>query len=45
MNLMEEFRLSRDDAKYISDHMPVWAVFTSYESIPGRRADANPVVR
>ena len=45
MNLMEEFKLSRDDAKHISDHMPVWAVFTSYEAIPKRRAAASPILR
>ena len=45
MNLMEEYKLSRDDAKRISDHMPVWAVFTSYEAVPERRAAETPVVR
>lgn len=45
MNLMEEYRISKDDAKNISDHMPVWAVFSSYESVPGRRAATPPVIR
>jgi len=45
MNLMEEFRLGRDDAKHISDHMPVWAVFSSYEAVPGRNAAASQTVR
>ncbi len=44
-NLMEEFGISRDDAQKISDHMPVWAVFSSYESVPGRQAANPPVVR
>ena len=45
MNLMEEYKISKDDAKTISDHMPVWAVFTSYEAVPGRRAAASPIIR
>ena len=45
MNLMEEYRIGKDDAKHISDHMPVWAVFTSYEAAPNRRAAAEPVIR
>ena len=45
MNLMEEYRLSRDDAKHISDHMPVWAVFSSYEAVPTRQAATPPPIR
>jgi len=45
MNLMEEFRLSRDDAKHISDHMPVWAVFSSYEAVPARQAATPAAIR
>ena len=45
MNLMEEYKVGRDDAKHISDHMPVWAVFTSYEAVPGRSAAASSTVR
>ena len=45
MNLMEEYRLSRDDAKHISDHMPVWTVFSTHEVLPERNAARNPVVR
>ena len=45
MNLMEEYRLSRDDAKHISDHMPVWAVFSSYEAVPDRQAATPAAIR
>ena len=45
MNLMEEYRLSRDDAEHISDHMPVWAVFSSYEAVPARQAAAPAAIR
>ena len=45
MNLMEEYKISKDDAKHISDHMPVWAVFNSYETVPGRRAAESATVR
>ena len=45
MNLMEEYRLSKDDAKHISDHMPVWAVFSSYEALPARQAATPPAIR
>ena len=45
MNLMEEYRLSKDDAKHISDHMPVWAVFSSYEALPARQAATPAVLR
>ena len=45
MNLMEEYRLSKDDAKHISDHMPVWAVFSSYEALPARQAATPAAIR
>ena len=45
MNLMEEYRLSRDDAEHISDHMPVWAVFSSYEAVPDRQAATPAAIR
>ena len=45
MNLMEEYQISRDDAKHISDHMPVWAVFSNSEVVPDRRAAGGTVLR
>ena len=45
MNLMAEYKVGKDDAKHISDHMPVWAVFTSFEAAPNRRAADTPLVR
>lgn len=45
MNLMEEYRISRDDAKHISDHMPVWAVFSTHEAVPARQAATRPPIR
>ena len=45
MNLMEEYGLSKDDAKHISDHMPVWAVFSSYEAVPDRQAATPAAIR
>ena len=45
MNLMEEYRMSKDDAKHISDHMPVWAVFSSYEAVPDRQAATPAAIR
>jgi endonuclease/exonuclease/phosphatase family metal-dependent hydrolase len=32
MNLMTEYGLSNDDARKVSDHMPVWAVFSTQEA-------------
>jgi endonuclease/exonuclease/phosphatase family metal-dependent hydrolase len=32
LNLMAEYGLSLDDAKRVSDHMPVWAVFSAREA-------------
>lgn len=41
LNLPGIFQLSRDQAEKISDHLPVWAEFTAYESqVIGRVAQA-----
>lgn len=32
LNLMTEYGLSPEDAKLVSDHMPVWAVFSTQEA-------------
>ncbi len=45
MNLMEEFQIGKEDAKHISDHMPVWAVFSSYEALPARQAATPAAIR
>ena len=31
-NLMETYKLSTEDAQLVSDHLPVWAIFSAYES-------------
>ena len=34
MNLHDQYSLSRDEAMKVSDHMPVWAMFSAYENKP-----------
>ncbi|MDG1874971.1 MAG: endonuclease/exonuclease/phosphatase family protein [Mariniblastus sp.] len=31
-NLMETYGLSQSDAQLVSDHLPIWAIFSAYES-------------
>ena len=38
MDLMQTFALTSEQAKKVSDHMPVWALFTSYEMRPTQYA-------
>jgi endonuclease/exonuclease/phosphatase family metal-dependent hydrolase len=45
-NFPKEFRLSREKAKEVSDHLPVWAEFSIYEGVSpalasGRQLDAR----
>jgi hypothetical protein len=38
-NIEQSFKLNRDQALQVSDHLPVWAEFSAYESTaPGRVA-------
>lgn len=32
INLMQEYNLALEDAQLVSDHMPVWALFSAYEA-------------
>ncbi|MFK7768968.1 MAG: endonuclease/exonuclease/phosphatase family protein [Mariniblastus sp.] len=34
INLMNEYSISQTEAELISDHMPVWATFSTFESAP-----------
>lgn len=41
-NVEQAFKLTRDQALQVSDHLPVWAEFSAYESAsPGRVATRN----
>ena len=47
LDLMREFHLSKAEALKVSDHMPVWAVFSSFENAgagveSARRGSAAP---
>ena len=50
LDLMGEFALTKDEALVVSDHMPVWAVFSAVEgdgggvaTRPEPTADSNPL--
>lgn len=47
MDLMVEYGLSEEAALEVSDHLPVWAVFSVYESGAGGNlaAESQPVLR
>ncbi|MFV2066047.1 MAG: endonuclease/exonuclease/phosphatase family protein [Pirellulales bacterium] len=42
MNLMREYQLSADRALKVSDHLPVWAVFSAYEGRPAAQLARQP---
>ena len=44
LNLMSEYQLSMENALYVSDHMPVWAVFSSAEAANPYLAEESPQV-
>ncbi|MEQ1830027.1 MAG: hypothetical protein ABL921_28965, partial [Pirellula sp.] len=35
LDICELFGIKMDDALRISDHLPIWAEFTSFEQLPG----------
>ena len=47
LDLIDEFQLTEQAALEVSDHFPVWAEFSVYESgaVPGVAARPEPVVR
>jgi endonuclease/exonuclease/phosphatase family metal-dependent hydrolase len=45
LDLESEFRLTRDEALEVSDHLPVWAVFSATESAGGSLAGREPAPR
>jgi len=44
MNLMLEYNLSVENALQVSDHLPVWAVFSAAEAQPARMVQEDPNV-
>lgn len=42
LNLMHEYHLSADQALKVSDHLPVWAVFSAYEGRPAPQLARQP---
>ena len=42
LNLMRQYHLAEKEALKVSDHMPIWAVFSAYENAPPGRIARQP---